>query len=76
MKRNTTILLAAVFSLLLIGCILYQTINQDVPLQPDYIDLRSWFWERRGLDLIVQVILVFAGALGISAILPIEDEDE
>jgi len=76
MKRNTIILLAAVFSLLLIGWILYQTINQDVPFQPNDKDFRSWFWEKRGLDLIVQVILVFAGALGISAILPIEDEDE
>jgi hypothetical protein len=27
------------------------------------------------LDLIVQVLLVFSGALGIAAILPIEDEE-
>jgi len=76
MKRNTTILLAAVFSLLLIGWILFQTINQDSPSRSDNTGFRSWLWDKRGLDLIVQAILVFAGALGIAAILPVEDEDE
>ncbi|MCJ7737601.1 MAG: hypothetical protein MUQ10_09870 [Anaerolineae bacterium] len=31
---------------------------------------RSWFWEYRSLDLLVQVGLIFAGALGITALLP------
>jgi hypothetical protein len=31
---------------------------------------RSRFWEERGLDLGVQVGLVFVGALGIAALLP------
>jgi len=37
-------------------------------------DFRAWFWEHRTLDLAVQVVLIFAGALGIAAILPIEKE--
>jgi hypothetical protein len=31
---------------------------------------RQWFWESRGLDLVAQVGLIFAGALGIAALLP------
>jgi hypothetical protein len=31
---------------------------------------RNWLWERRGLDLLVQLALVFAGTLGVAAILP------
>ncbi len=31
---------------------------------------RTWFWERRTLDLLVQIGLIFAGALGVAAILP------
>ena len=31
---------------------------------------RAWFWERRTLDLLVQVALIFAGALGVAALLP------
>jgi hypothetical protein len=37
---------------------------------------REWFWERRGLDLVAQVGLIFAGALGIAALLPREKEDD
>jgi len=31
---------------------------------------RQWFWKSRGLDLVAQVGLIFAGALGIAALLP------
>ena len=31
---------------------------------------RQWFWESRSLDLAAQVGLIFAGALGIAALLP------
>ena len=36
---------------------------------------RSWFWENRGLDLVAQVGLIFAGALGIAALLPRGNEE-
>lgn len=31
---------------------------------------RTWLWTHRTLDLLVQVGLIFAGALGVRAILP------
>ena len=37
---------------------------------------RTWFWSHRSLDLGVQVCLIFAGALGVAAILPAPDEEE
>ena len=37
---------------------------------------RSWFWEYRSLDLLVQVGLIFAGALGITALLPLGSEGD
>jgi hypothetical protein len=37
---------------------------------------RQWLWDRRGLDLFAQVCLVFAGALGIAALLPRGKESE
>lgn len=33
------------------------------------------FWEDRPLDLIVQACLIIAGALGVAAILPSEEEE-
>lgn len=37
---------------------------------------REWFWENRALDLLVQVGFIFAGALGIAALLPRGKEEE
>ena len=38
---------------------------------------RQWLWESRGLDLLVQGGLIFAGALGVAALLPRgKEEDE
>ena len=37
---------------------------------------RTWFWSNRSIDLAVQVGLIFAGALGVAAVLPpLQDED-
>lgn len=33
-------------------------------------EFRIWLWESRGLDLIAQVGLILAGALGTAALLP------
>ena len=37
---------------------------------------RHWFWEGRSLDLAAQVGLIFAGALGIAALLPRGKEED
>ena len=76
MKKRTLKAIIAIMVLLTVGWLLFGVINQDMPVVDDADDdFRTWFWEKRGLDLVVQVILVFAGALGIAAILPVEDED-
>lgn len=76
MKKNTIILIIAVLVLLTGGWLLFKALNGSAPAAGAEDGFRAWFWEKRGLDIIVQVILVFAGALGIAAILPVEDEDD
>ena len=44
------------------------------PTEPADPGFREWLWERRTFDLMTQVGLIFAGALGIAAILPGQDE--
>lgn len=75
MKKNTIYAILTILVLLTVGWILFRTINSDAPILVEDDGFRAWFWENRGLDLVVQVVLVFAGALGIAAILPVEDED-
>ena len=43
--------------------------------EPDR-SFREWFWESRALDLVAQAGLIFAGALGIAALLPREKEKD
>ncbi len=76
MKRTTYWGIFAVLFLLLTGWVLFRLLNSGVITSEPGTGFRDWFWQYRSLDLIVQVLLVFAGALGISAILPMEDEDE
>ncbi|MEA3407922.1 MAG: hypothetical protein U9R48_07575 [Chloroflexota bacterium] len=67
--------IAIALGLLFAGMFLGQTFQeppQDIPQS----SFRHWFWEGRSLDLIVQVGLIFVGALGISALLPRGREDE
>ena len=74
MKRITKILITIVLFLLILGWTLFVLINpEEIDLVSDS-SLQTWYWERRGLDLVVLLLLVFAGALGIAAILPMEEE--
>lgn len=65
-----------VFALLGLGWIFFQVVHPGASVDLGDLGFRSWFWEYRALDLIVQIALVFAGALGIAAILPVEDNDD
>jgi len=74
MKRITKILITIVLFLLILGWTLFVLINpEEIDLVSDS-SFQTWYWERRGLDLVVLLLLVFAGALGIAAILPMEEE--
>ena len=75
-KKTILVAIIAVIFLLTMGWLFFDLLNGNQPLLTEENGFRAWFWEKRGLDLIVQVILVFAGALGIAAILPVEDEDD
>jgi len=76
MNKQKLILISIILVFLLIGLVLFHVFNDSQPDQFGETGFREWFWEYRGLDLVVQVILVFAGTLGIAAILPVEEEDD
>jgi hypothetical protein len=72
---------ALIVALLLIASLLigrHFVLGSDDAREAETVDasFREWFWERRGLDLVAQVGLIFAGALGIAALLPREEEDD
>ncbi|MFU8826944.1 MAG: hypothetical protein ACNA70_05565 [Brevefilum sp.] len=76
MKRSNFIIVMGVVVLLVVGLFLFRALNSPIPTSSAEEGFRAWFWEKRSLDLLVQVILVFAGALGIAALLPGEDQDD
>lgn len=76
MKKNTLFAIVAMLVLLTLGWLLFRGLNSPEMITAGDDGFRAWFWEKRGLDLVVQVVLVFAGALGIAAILPVEDDDD
>lgn len=73
MKRSINIMVIFAFILLFAGGALFLLFNRNVPPAETMTTFQSWLWEKRGLDLVVQVLLVFSGALGIAAILPDEE---
>jgi len=75
MNRRTIFTILVIIVLLSVGWFLFRFMNSDVLMTVEEEGFRAWLWQKRGLDLVVQIVLVFAGALGITAILPVEDED-
>ncbi len=65
----------AIVLLLFLGWAAFRLLNPGLA-HVESPGFREWFWEIRSLDLLVQMALIFAGALGIAAILPVEDGDE
>jgi hypothetical protein len=74
-KKDKLIFLGIVIILLIVGWILFRLINGSVSFESVEGSFQVWVWENRSLDQAVQVLLVFAGALGIAAILPMEEND-
>ena len=74
MNREHAAWISAMVVLLTIGLL----IGRQFLIPPDNADagsFRQWFWENRSLDLLVQVGLIFTGALAIAALLPWGKED-
>ena len=65
-----------VLTLLLIAGLLIGRLFFASPEDVAADSFREWFWENRALDLLVQVGLIFAGALGIAALLPRGKEED
>jgi hypothetical protein len=74
-KRSSLIIACLVVLLLLAGWFAYRTLNteQTAPVETGF---RDWFWQVRRFDLLAQVVLIFAGTLGIAALLPMEDYEQ
>ena len=76
MTRNSFKHLIIVIIILMIGWMMFLILNHGVDVQSEDQDFQSWFWDKRGLDLVIQTVLIFAGALGIAAILPVKEEED
>ncbi len=75
MSRNRWGSLLGILILLLVGWGAFRLLNPGL-FELESQGFNEWMWEYRSLDILVQMVLVFAGALGIAAILPVENEDE
>ncbi len=76
MKRERVALIVAVVVLLFAGWAFARLRStSEVRAEMPADSFRAWFWERRSIDLAVQIGLLFVGALGITALLPDRDED-
>lgn len=81
MNREYAVWIGAVVVLLTIGLLIGRQCLAapgvaHVAQRPELVQseaegsFRHWFWESRSFDLAAQVGLIFAGALGIAALLP------
>ena len=75
LSRTTLIAIFLVLLLLLAGWLAYRTLGPDSAAQ-ETEGFRGWLWAERQSDLLLQVILIFAGVLGIAAILPMKEDHE
>ena len=73
MKREYIAWTVAVVGLLLIGFIIGRGVG--APQHHNDDAFRTWLWEYRRLDLLVQAGLILTGALGVAAILPRRRDD-
>ncbi|MBN2002436.1 MAG: hypothetical protein JXA21_03690 [Anaerolineae bacterium] len=73
MTRDGVVALLFVALLLLVGLGIGRGLRPEVA-QPagdaEASDFRAWFWEHQTFDLLAQICLIFAGALGVAAVLP------
>jgi multisubunit Na+/H+ antiporter MnhB subunit len=73
MNRERALQFAVIVLLLIAGMLVgwhFSITPADTPTTAAGNAFREGFWEQRGLDLLVQVTLIFVGALGVAAVLP------
>ncbi|MEA3375808.1 MAG: hypothetical protein U9R72_06385 [Chloroflexota bacterium] len=71
MRRRLSSWAFLLIALMAIGLMVGRWLWNPSDLPPP-TSFRAWWWESRELDVAVQVGLVFAGALGIAALMPPE----
>ena len=83
MSRERILQIGVIAILLITGLLIGWYFNatpralpEDAPSATSSNAFRAWFWEHRSLDLLVQVMLIFVGALGVAAVLPKHDETQ
>jgi hypothetical protein len=81
MSRERILQVGVIAALLITGLLIGWYFNAASRARPEDTSsatssnfFREWFWEHRSLDLLVQVTLIFVGALGVAAVLPKHDE--
>jgi hypothetical protein len=81
MSREDVSWIVVVFVLLIAGFLISQRVSAPIdgeasaPQEAERRLFRSWFWESRRLDLVVQVALIFVGTLSIATLLPRSGKD-
>lgn len=73
MHRRYLVWAALILTVLFIGWLIGSRLAPQVEAEAQETStstFRAWFWERRTLDLLAQVGLIFAGTLGVAALLP------
>jgi len=80
MKRyGIFILVLSILVLFSSACLLYEPIStpfdESHNESSDSISFQEYLWEKHPLDLIIQIGLLLAGALGVAALLPSPDEE-
>ncbi len=74
MRRKHAVWMVLVIFLLAAGWFLFQLFNPS-PVALDENPFRAWLWQHRSLDLLIQVVIFFAGTAGIAALLPRDHHD-
>jgi len=72
-KARVSVSIIVLF-LLIIGWLAFRLLMPKQSSQ-DQEGFREWLWHYRSFDLLAQVVLVFAGALAITALLPPEEKN-
>ncbi len=73
------IILLLVFSVCMVSCVGAQLPDETSPLKEHSMDeetFQDYLWQEHPVDLMLQIGLLIAGALGVTALLPTPDEEQ